>query len=139
MAYARGDYDGADRLYARAEALSTASGALATIAYDRGNIAYREVNHTGALAQYHTALSGTGEVVYRAEHATGNSLYRIGEYSSSGEGIWQVIFWTEAVKAYERALAVHDDPETRANRDFVLEKLKQLQKSQKHDTPQSGS
>lgn len=96
------------------------------------NSLYRLRSFSQALRGYAPLRTQTGSGGFIANHNAGNALYRLGEGSTLPE--LRRAYYQAAVEAYAQALAIHEDLETRANYDFVRNKL--LQEQQKEQEQQ---
>lgn len=132
--YEQGDFTGTlDRLNQAGKYLTGD-----TISYDRGNTLYKLGKWSEARREYERIAFGSGELAFRTFHNLGNTYYRLSEQSGTGD---LVPLLTESVRNYDRALAIHEDDETRANREFVAKKLEQKKQEseQNKDENKSGS
>ncbi|MDD3144987.1 MAG: hypothetical protein PHV23_02640 [Candidatus Gracilibacteria bacterium] len=105
--------------------------------YNEGNISYVNKDFSGAINNYESILdTKEADLLFNANHNLGNSYYRIGEKL---EGENQKKFYENSVNYYSSALNIKDDIETRANLEFVLNKLKEQEKKEDKSDEKSSS
>jgi tetratricopeptide (TPR) repeat protein len=130
--YERGEHPEALDEYGKAEAVAPTAPQLA---YDIGNVLYRQKNYAGAAEAYERALgSAAPDLAPHIAYNLGNALYRDERYD-------------EAVKAYVRALkGTPQDADAKRNLELALRALElkkqqkqQSQQQQQKEEPQGGN
>ena len=95
--------------------------------YNRSRIEYLQWKYTQSLKSLSGSLAH-GKY-FEGLHNEGNIYYRLGEQAKNPEETTSL--WKLALESYSGALQVKEDIETRANYDFVKEKLKQNEETSK--------
>ena len=100
--------------------------------YNSGTDAYGKGEFEQAAEELKGSLKTSDlSLQKKAYYNLGNSLYRIGQGTADGEPEKTMETWTEAIKAYDDALALDSqDEDAQYNRDFVQRKLDELKKQE---------
>jgi len=96
------------------------------VVLNQANTYYQNKNYAAAIPRYNSLSGASSELGFRANHNLGNAWYRLGEKVSKLES--QTIAWSYALESYDKALKIEKNAQTKANRDFVAGKLKELLK-----------
>jgi len=115
-AYERGDYAAAAEGYAEVRGKNDAA------RYDYANALYRQKKYAEAAGIY--AKISEPSLRQKALHNLGNSLAMSGKTD-------------DAIKAYEEALTLGDDEETRSNLELLKKQKEQQQQQKKNDRKQN--
>lgn len=104
------------------------------VLYNRANAAYKAGAYDEAIATYEQLRSGAAKHPFEVLHNLGNSYAKKGDAESLAK----------AVEAYEAALSVKEDQETKENLEAVKKALEQMQEQQQEqqnkqcDNPKEG-
>ncbi len=126
-AYAKGDFDTAEREYADA-AHSTPGDAR--LSFNAGAAAYRKGAYDAAAKAFENTLRSTDlGLQEQAYYNLGNAGYRVGEAALAKQDVEGTkARWKQAIDEYERALRLRaDDADARYNLEFVRRKLAELE------------
>lgn len=140
-AYARGDYLKASELYSQALKKHPDDPKLH---YNLGTAAYKNNLYDEAIAAFTQALKGDDlSLQEKAYYNRGNALFQKGSESRQADPQATVEKWQQALESYDGALKLNPkaDP-TRENRQFVEQKLQELQKQleqQQNQEPKDSS
>lgn len=105
--------------------------------YNEWNIFYANKDFSWAISNYESILdTKKSDLLFNTSHNLWNSYYRI----------WEKLEWDNQKKYYEKsvnyyswALNIKEDSETRANLEFVLNKLKEQEKKDDKSDEKSSS
>lgn len=103
--------------------------------YNLWNISYIKWNYDSAI-NYFSKISeySSEELLYRTNHNLWNSYYRIGETDFDNE----LKHYQSSLYYYQKALNIRFDEETKANYDFVSDKIKNLEEKDKEEQEQNN-
>jgi Ca-activated chloride channel family protein len=147
-AYAKGDYEGALRKYAQADAENRAGGRPVdpALAFNAGNALYKQKRYADAAEAYGQALKGPlknardSAFAARAHYNLGNAHYQKGAAADSTATDQAIGDLREALARYKKALQI--DPKNRDAKQnleraqTLLQQLLRRQESQKKDGKQ---
>ncbi len=126
QALARGDADAAAQAFERARMDAPDD---PVVRYDLGVSRYRQGDFAAAARQFATAVEvPDADLAFAARHNLGNACFKAGDYA-------------QAVGAYEHALALRDDAQTRYNLEEAKRRLEEQmrQQQQQQQQQQNGS
>ncbi len=112
IAYQEGNYSQAIHAYQAVEQMSD------ELLYDRANSYYQEGNYTQAQALYSQVQKP--ELAFKKWHNLGNSYAQLGKFD-------------EGIKAYEEALKIQEDEDTKFNLELLKKKKKEQEQQKKQD------
>jgi hypothetical protein len=102
--------------------------------YNAWNAYYKNREYEIAIQAYEWALwTENNNLLFRIYHNLWNSYYRIWEQNEENK----LEYFLNSVSNYEEALEIKYDEETEANRDFVLEKIKELEEKMQENNENS--
>ncbi|MBX7206973.1 MAG: VWA domain-containing protein [Verrucomicrobiaceae bacterium] len=141
-AYARGIFERARDVYARLLSDKPPASDAAEIAYGLGASAHQLKDYDRAVDAFSDALEASDESVQnRAHRGIAHSLYDQGDRALAKQPQFTIRAWTDSIRHFDAALALHDDADARENRDFVkkrLEELKQQEEQKKQQQKKQG-
>lgn len=105
--------------------------------YNQWNISYVNKDFFWAINNYESLLNTKKiNLLFYASHNLWNSYYRIWEKLEWEQQKW---FYEKAINYYSGALSIKYDNETKANLDFVLNKLQEEEKKEDKSDEKSSS
>jgi Ca-activated chloride channel homolog len=130
-AYKKGDFVTAEHEYAAAAQRDPKKPVLQ---FNAGTAAYRAGQYPQAAQAFQESISRAPSADAKrladqedAYYNLGNTLYRTGQKTEQSSSQQTMQTWTQAVKAYEKALQLRpDDADSKFNRDFVKRKIQDL-------------
>lgn len=128
-AYADKDYQKAGEYYQKALEKTPDN---ATLHFNSGAVFYKNKEYDNAISSFNQALQSDDLALQKkAYYNLGNAYYRKGETLQQNNIHKTKEQWQEALTAYTSSLQLDpENEEARFNHDFVLKKLKELQKQE---------
>ncbi len=106
--------------------------------YDLSRLSYNEKKYEESLELLEKFLPDKNVESFSKWHNLGNTLYFLWDETNNTEQ--KITLWKQSLEAFSGALAIENNPETKANYEFVLEKLQKLEKEkQKQDEKKNES
>lgn len=115
-AYASGDYNRSSELYADYAHRHRTNEAY----YNQANALYKEGKYANAAKLYKKVHATENDLQQRALHNLGNAYAKQGSEETL----------KNSLKAYEKSLAIKEDPQTRENLEMVKKRLQEMKKQQ---------
>jgi Ca-activated chloride channel family protein len=115
-AYASGDYNRSSELYADYAHRHRTNEAY----YNQANALYKEGKYASAAKLYKKVHTADGDLQRQALHNLGNAYAKQGSEE----------MFKNALKAYEKSLAIKEDSRTRENLEMVRKRLQEMKKQQ---------
>ena len=141
--YQKGDYSAALSEFAAAAQRDPQQPVLlfnaGTAAYKAGQFAQAAEAFQKSLEQTPSADPKRLAAQEDGYYDLGNTLYRTGQKTETGNPQQTIQTWEQAVKTYDAALQLRvDDPDAKFNRDLVQRKLDELKKQQQQKQQQQN-
>lgn len=136
-AYTGGFFEKARDVYARLLNDKPPAGEKAEIAYGLGASAHQLKDYDRAVDAFSDALeSPDSSMQNRAHQGLAHALYDQGDRVLAKQPQFAIRAWTDSIRHFDAALALHDDADARENRDFVKKRLEELKQQEEEKKQQ---
>lgn len=98
--------------------------------YNLWNLFYLKWDYDSAINYFNKVSEFSSKIlIFRSNHNIWNSYYRIGQKDKENE----IKHYKSSLDYYQKALNINFDKETKANYDFVLDKIKKLEEKKEQE------
>lgn len=132
--YSLKNFENAESYYSSADKISNSNDYMAS--NNLGNVQYDKADYDSAVNSYSSAAEECMNDCDTVLYNLGNSLYKQGEKVIKSED--KLNLFKTAVSSYEKSLDLKEDPYTRENMEFVLDKIEELKKAKDNKSTENS-
>lgn len=136
-AYKDGLFEKARDLYARLLGDKPPAAEKSELSYGLGATAHQMKDYDRAVDAFSSALeSPEASLQNRAHQGLAHALYDQGDRTLAKQPQFTIRAWTDSIRHFDAALALHNDDKARENRDFVKKRLEELKEQEEQKKQQ---